>query len=81
MLLIRHPDALLSDFNREIAEYMSDMEFDGDTFVQTEERLKIIPRLQKRPEFLNDSFYIEAIGVHAAREYQLKVQTAPLSVF
>ncbi len=39
-------DALLSDFNREIAEYMSDMEFDGDTFVQTEERLNLINRLK-----------------------------------
>jgi DNA repair protein RecN (Recombination protein N) len=39
-------DALLSDFNREIAEYMSDMEFDDELFAKTEERLNLLNRLK-----------------------------------
>ncbi len=39
-------DALLSDFNRELAEYMSDMEFDGEEFAKTEERLNQINHLK-----------------------------------
>jgi DNA repair protein RecN (Recombination protein N) len=39
-------DALLSDFNREIAEYMTDMEFDDELFAQTEERLNLLNRLK-----------------------------------
>jgi DNA repair protein RecN (Recombination protein N) len=39
-------DALLSDFNREIAEYMSDMEFDDELFASTEERLNLLNRLK-----------------------------------
>ena len=39
-------DALLSDFNREIAEYMSDMEFDEERFSQMEERLNLLNRLK-----------------------------------
>lgn len=39
-------DALLSDFNREIAEYMSDMEFDGERFSQLEERLNLLNHLK-----------------------------------
>jgi len=39
-------DALLSDFNRGIAEYMSDMEFDAQAFADTEERLNTLNRLK-----------------------------------
>lgn len=39
-------DALLSDFNREIAEYMADMEFDGERFGQMEERLNLLNHLK-----------------------------------
>lgn len=39
-------DALLNDFNRGIAEYMSDMEFDAQTFSETEERLNTLNRLK-----------------------------------
>ncbi len=39
-------DNLLSDFNRNIAEYLSDMEFDGQTFVDTEERLNLLNHLK-----------------------------------
>ncbi|MDE7321164.1 MAG: DNA repair protein RecN [Lachnospiraceae bacterium] len=39
-------DALISDFNREIAEYMSDMEFDGELFAQMEERLNLMNHLK-----------------------------------
>ena len=39
-------DALLSDFNREIVEYMSDMEFDEERFSQMEERLNLLNHLK-----------------------------------
>lgn len=39
-------DNLLSDFNRNIAEYLSDMEFDSEIFSQTEERLNLINHLK-----------------------------------
>ncbi len=39
-------DALLNDFNRGIAEYMADMEFDAQTFADTQERLNLMNRLK-----------------------------------
>lgn len=39
-------DALLSDFNREIAEYLTDLEFDDEEFVQTENRLNLLNHLK-----------------------------------
>lgn len=41
-------DGLLNDFNRDLSEYMSSMEFDEETFVQTEERLDLIHRMQAK---------------------------------
>lgn len=39
-------DVLLNDFNRGIAEYISDMEFDAQAFADTEERLNTLNRLK-----------------------------------
>lgn len=39
-------DELLNDFNRNLAEYMVDMEFDGEVYAQTEERLNLLNRLK-----------------------------------
>ncbi len=39
-------DALLSDFNRELAAYMTDMEFDAETFARTEERFNLLNHLK-----------------------------------
>lgn len=39
-------DALLGDFNREIAEYLTDMEFDDEEFVQAENRLNLLNHLK-----------------------------------
>lgn len=39
-------DSLLADYNRDMAEYMGDCEFDGEAFAQTEERLNLINRLK-----------------------------------
>ncbi len=39
-------DALLSDFNRGVAEYMSDMEFDAESYAKTEERLNTLNRIK-----------------------------------
>lgn len=41
-------DALINDFNRGIAEYMSEMEFDGELFAQMEERLNLINHLKQK---------------------------------
>ena len=39
-------DGLLNDFNRNIAEYLSDMEFDSEVFAQTQERLNLLNHLK-----------------------------------
>lgn len=39
-------DNLLSDFNRALADYQENLEFDGEEFVRTEERLNIINHLK-----------------------------------
>lgn len=39
-------DNLLSDFNRSISEYLSDMEFDGQVYAETEERLNLLNHLK-----------------------------------
>ena len=41
-------DALLNDFNREIKEYMQDMEFDDNYFNEVYERLNLINRLKEK---------------------------------
>ena len=41
-------DGLLNDFNRDLSEYMSSMEFDEETFVHTEERLDLIHRMKAK---------------------------------
>lgn len=39
-------DNLLADYNRDVAEYMNDCEFDGEDFLRVEERLNIINHLK-----------------------------------
>lgn len=41
-------EALLNDFNRELSDYMADMEFDAADFAKTEERLNIINHLKEK---------------------------------
>ena len=41
-------DNLLSDFNHEIASYLSDEEFDEETFYETEKRLDLINHLKSK---------------------------------
>src|SRR5699024_7921240 len=41
-------DGLLNDFNRDLSEYMSSLEFDEETFVQTEERLDLLHLLKAK---------------------------------
>lgn len=41
-------DDLLNDFNRELSDYISSMEFDPETFAETEERLDTINRLKAK---------------------------------
>lgn len=39
-------DSLLSDFNRSMAEYLSELEFDGEEFTKTQERLNTLNHLK-----------------------------------
>ena len=39
-------DSLLADYNRDVAEYMSDCEFDGEEFAAVEERLNLLNHLK-----------------------------------
>ncbi len=39
-------DSLLADYNRDIAEYIADCEFDGEEFARVEERLNTLNRLK-----------------------------------
>lgn len=39
-------DSLLSDYNHDVSEYLSDMEFDEEDFVRIEERLNVINHLK-----------------------------------
>ncbi len=39
-------DSLLSDYSRDVAEYMADCEFDGEDFAATEERLNLLNHLK-----------------------------------
>lgn len=41
-------DSLLNDFNREISDYMSDLEFSDEEFKETEERLNLINSLKSK---------------------------------
>ena len=41
-------DALMSDFNRQLSNYISDMEFDEETLAVTENRLNLINTLKSR---------------------------------
>ncbi|MBQ9136924.1 MAG: DNA repair protein RecN [Lachnospiraceae bacterium] len=41
-------ESLLSDFNRELSDYMDDMEFDGADFAAVEERLNLLNHLKDK---------------------------------
>lgn len=41
-------DSLLSDYNRDVSEYMSDCEFDGQDFARVEERLNTLNHLKEK---------------------------------
>lgn len=41
-------DSLLADFNSDLSRYMGDMEFDGERFYETEERLNVLNRLKDK---------------------------------
>lgn len=41
-------EALLSDFNRDLADYIGDLEFDGEDFRTTEERLNLLNHLKEK---------------------------------
>lgn len=41
-------ESLLNDFNRELSDYMEEMEFDGEEYAQTEERLNLLNHLKEK---------------------------------
>lgn len=45
---LRDIDALLNDFNREVSDYMSEMEFSDEEYMEAENRLNLINRLKSK---------------------------------
>ena len=41
-------DSLLNDFNRELSSYVEDLNFDDETFFETEKRLDLINNLKAK---------------------------------
>lgn len=41
-------EGIMSDFHKELSSYLEEMEFDGDTFQEVEERLNLINRLKDK---------------------------------
>lgn len=39
---LQEVDSLLNDFNRELSSYVEDLNFDDETFFETEKRLDLI---------------------------------------
>ena len=48
LVILTDIDGLLNDFNRTVSDYLSDLEFDQNLFLQIEERLNIINRLKDK---------------------------------
>ncbi|MGN0484517.1 MAG: DNA repair protein RecN [Lachnospiraceae bacterium] len=65
---LREIDDLLSDFNRDLSDYLSDNDFDDETFAQVEERLDLINHLKDK---YGDT--IEKI-LNAAKEKQERME-------
>lgn len=57
-------DGLLNDYNRGMADYLSELEFDGQQFEQTQERLNLINHLKSK----------YGNTVEEIREYQARAQ-------
>lgn len=80
-------DALMSDFNRELKEYISGLEFDNQEFMQLEDRLNLINNLKAKygntiEEVL---LYLENAKTkldryNAYEEYQNKLKTEKLKL-
>lgn len=60
-------DSLLNDFNREMADYMSDLTFDDETFAETEKRLDTLNALKNKYGRTID----EVLAYKAAKEEEL----------
>ena len=46
--MLQEVDSLLNDFNREVASYVEDLNFDDETFFETEKRLDLINNLKAK---------------------------------
>ena len=45
---LQEVDSLLNDFNRELSSYVEDLNFDDETFYETEKRLDLINNLKAK---------------------------------
>lgn len=87
-------DELLNDFNRSVSDYLTDLEFDDETFKNTEDRLNYINRLKDKygktiEEILSyaknreeelDRLLNQDAWLAARREAQKKAETKMLSL-
>lgn len=73
---LREIDALLNDFNRELARYLSDLEDDPQAFEETEERLNVINHLKVKygqsVEMIHEALAVRKDKLKALEAYEEK---------
>lgn len=64
-------DGLLNDYNRAVADYLSELEFDGELFDRTEKRLNLLNHLKtKYGNSIEDVLAYQAQAQHTLEKYR-----------
>ena len=64
-------DGLLNDYNRAVADYLSELEFDGELFDRTEKRLNLLNHLKaKYGNSIDDVLAYQAQAQHTLEKYR-----------
>ena len=64
-------DSLLNDYNRAVADYLSELEFDGELFDRTEKRLNLLNHLKtKYGNSIEDVLAYQAQAQHTLEKYR-----------
>ena len=65
-------DGLLNDYNRVVADYLSELEFDGELFDRTEKRLNLLNHLKaKYGNSIEDVLAYQAQAQHTLEKYRV----------
>ena len=65
-------DGLLNDYNRAVADYLSELEFDGELFDRTEKRLNLLNHLKaKYGNSIEDVLAYQAQAQHTLEKYRV----------